>query len=709
MERHRLGAKAPPHAVIDCEGGSAPAVFESGAWSRTLPQVVLFDDVFVDDNVHSGLVVGAEHRRNLHEFILGAQGVTLSRQLQGAVSEIEGHNHSLREKSAAIPEAERGGLPVDAFCALRGQEDIDETIRETERALEAARAQESVSRTPLFEDFGLPPFDSEAIDGILARELPDLGADAEASVRAHVEGLDPGGEEWVSEGMRRVSSRDGDGNCPFCGQDLTGLSLVAHYRAYFSQGYANLKRTVAEMLALERRRHSGDVQAALERAVRLAGERHQFWSRFCELPELSIDTAEVVRAWNAAREGVLAALALKQASPLERLELGDDVRSAIIAYEAHKQSIAQLTAKLTAANQDIRVVQEQAAGANPNVVANDLSRLRATKARHLPEIASLCDEYLEEKQAKGRTEERRDAFKEALDEYRTSVFPASQTAINSYLRRFGAGFRLDSVTSAVTRSGAACTFSVVINELPVAVASGAIARGEPSFRNTLSSGDRNTLALAFFFASLDRDPNLGSKVVVVDDPISSLDDHRSLTTVQQVRDLATRAAQVVVLSHNKRFLCGVWEGATAHPRIALEIARDGEGSTLRQWDVDADSITEHDRRHARLMNYVAVGDQDQREVAQAIRPHLEAFLRVAWPEHVPPGTLLGPFLKTCRERLGSPKEVLGSEATKELAELVEYANRFHHDTNPAWETEAINDVELRGFLERTLQCAKGNA
>ena len=151
----------------------------------------------------------------------------------------------------------------------------------------------------------------------------------------------------------------------------------------------------------------------------------------------------------------------------------------------------------------------------------------------------------------------------------------------------------------------------MINELPVAIASGGIARGEPSFRNTLSSGDRNTLALAFFFASLDQDPDLGSKVVVVDDPISSLDDHRSLTTVQQVRDLANRAAQVVVLSHNKRFLCGVWEGATAHPRIALEIARDSEGSTLRQWDVDADSITEHDRRHARLMNYVAAGDQDQ--------------------------------------------------------------------------------------------------
>jgi hypothetical protein len=34
--------------------------------------MVVFDDTFVDQNVYSGLVVGAEHRQRLHELILGA-------------------------------------------------------------------------------------------------------------------------------------------------------------------------------------------------------------------------------------------------------------------------------------------------------------------------------------------------------------------------------------------------------------------------------------------------------------------------------------------------------------------------------------------------------------------------------------------------------------------------------------------------------------
>lgn len=245
-------------------------------------------------------------------------------------------------------------------------------------------------------------------------------------------------------------------------------------------------------------------------------------------------------------------------------------------------------------------------------------------------------------------------------------------------------------------------YSVVINETPVSIGGGTPAQGEPSFRNTLSAGDRNTLALAIFFASLNQDPNLDEAVAVIDDPISSLDDHRSLTTVQEVRQLSERAGQVIVLSHDKRFLCRVWNGADHTSRVALEIARDGTGSTLREWDVDQDSVTEHDRRHVRLRQYVASGEGDPREVAKAIRPHMEAFLRVACPEHFPPGTLLGRFLRVCGQRVGETGEVLDEAATRELGEIVEYANRFHHDTNPAWETEAINDAELRSFVERAL-------
>jgi hypothetical protein len=42
----------------------------------------------------------------------------------------------------------------------------------------------------------------------------------------------------------------------------------------------------------------------------------------------------------------------------------------------------------------------------------------------------------------------------------------------------------------------------------------------------------------------------------------------------------------------------------------------------------------------------------------------------------------------------------------ELRAILVYANRFHHDTNAAYETEAINDQELTHFCTRVLAFAK---
>ena len=706
-ERQRLGVQHSPHVVLDCDGGPPPlAMFQNGAWNRCLSEIAVFDDVFIDENVHSGLVVNAQNRQNLHELVLGARGVTLSKQLQDLVSRIEQHIQNLREKSRAIPQTDLQGLSVERFCALSEIRGVDAEIEATNLALAAANDQDAVRNAPLFERIGLPSFDIETINDILGRDLPDLDAAAEARVRAHVEAIGADGEQWIANGVQRVAANPDSRLCPFCAQDLTGSSLLAHFRAYFNEGYADLKRTVTESLEMVRRQHAGDVPAAFERAVRVAGERRQFWSRFCKVPDISIDTAAIMRDWNAARQCVLAALTSKQSALLERLVLAEEARNAIATYDAKRQRIVQISDELTAANQAIQAVQEQAATADPNMIATDLAQLQAAKARHTPAIALLCNEYLAEKEAKARTEEQRTAARAALDQYRTDIFPTSQAAINVYLRRFNAGFRLDSVTSTITRGGAACTYNVVINETAVAVSGGAARQGEPSFRSTLSSGDRNALALAFFFASLHQDPEVGNKVIVIDDPISSLDDHRALTTVQEIRRLAERAGQLIVLSHDKRFLCRVWTGADSGMRVPMEIARGNAGSTLRAWNVTDDSITEHDRRDSQLRDYVANGAGNPRDVARSIRPHLEAFLRVVRPEYFRPGTLLGPFLNLCHQRLHQPDEILDRPATDELAQLVEYANQFHHDTNPAWETTEINDAELRNYVERTLAFAR---
>ena len=134
-ERHRLGAQHSPHIVVG--HGGAQITFQNGNWSQALPDIAIFDDAFVAANVCSGIEVQAAHRKNLHELILGAQGVALSNALQGQIDQVEVHNVALRGLSDAIPAAARGPYRVDAFCNLEQDPDIDTKIEDAQRRLAA--------------------------------------------------------------------------------------------------------------------------------------------------------------------------------------------------------------------------------------------------------------------------------------------------------------------------------------------------------------------------------------------------------------------------------------------------------------------------------------------------------------------------------------------------------------------------------------------
>ncbi len=707
-ERRRLGTQNLPHAIVSCSGGPPDAMFQNGAWNRTLPEVSIFDDVFVDENVYSGLVVGSGHRQNLHELILGAQGVALNQQLQGFIARIEQHNGEIRRRASEIPANERGALSVDVFCALQANPNIEQEIQAVEQNLAASRQQDPIRTTSDLPQLSLPGIDLQAIEAVLSAGLADLDTAAAAQVQAHLERIGEGSEQWVAEGMVRQTNlaEAGNNSCVFCAQDLAGSPMIGHYRAFFGQAYRDHQQSIQDCGFRFYQAHPPDTGLLLERTVNALQERRRFWSAFGDIPEFTIDAAATVAEWKDARTHIDALFQLKRAAPLDFIEIPDAARSAVATYVERVNGVRALNQPIHAANRTIAAIKQRAATADTAALAASLSTLKATKARHSPATDALCQSYLAEQQAKSATEEQRERARQALEQYRTQVFPACEAAINRYLQRFNAGFNLDSVEAINTRGGPACSYNVVVNNTAVTIGGGNTQVGDHSFKNILSAGDRNTLAVAFFLASIELDPNKANRVVVIDDPVSSLDEHRSLTTVQEVRRLLNQVGQVVILSHSKPFLCRVWESTTPAQKAALQVVRQGNVSAIAVWDVNADSETENDRRHVALRNYLANGGQNEREIAAAIRPCLEAFFRVAYPEHFPPGKLLGRFRDVCRQRVGTPQEILSQVDHDELRDIIDYANLFHHDTNPAWETEVINGTQLEGFVRRVLEFAK---
>ena len=419
-ERARLGSHHLPHVVLTRCGAPSPMVFNQNAWNCAPVDMEIFDDIFISENVHSGLAVEPAHRQKLYELILGEQAIKLNTRLKSFVNKITEHNQNLNGIENTIPQSKMDPYTIDQFCALSPQPNIDQAIQEAEQGLAAAQEQSAIEDTPPFEFLNLPRFNLDAIEKILRQDLPALENDALNQVRAHFDALDEGGEAWVAEGMNRIPRKYGDSSgvsCPFCAQDLAGSPLIRHYRAYFGTAYKELKNTVAKELAEIQYTHGEGAPSGFERSVRIAIERRQFWSRFCSATEFNVDSATVVRDWMAARKAVVSHLAAKQTAPLEPIEISEETRVLVNAYEVHRSMIDQISRTLLETNQAIEITKKASTQSTPKNLNATLACLKATKARYEPQIARLCDEYLQEAGRRKLSQRERDQARESLEHH----------------------------------------------------------------------------------------------------------------------------------------------------------------------------------------------------------------------------------------------------------------------------------------------------
>ncbi len=74
--------------------------------------------------------------------------------------------------------------------------------------------------------------------------------------------------------------------------------------------------------------------------------------------------------------------------------------------------------------------------------------------------------------------------------------------------RLNAGFRIDYREPDYRGKEPAASYQILINEVAVSPRSEGDALDQPSFRNTLSAGDKSTLALALYLAKIGADPAL---------------------------------------------------------------------------------------------------------------------------------------------------------------------------------------------------------
>jgi wobble nucleotide-excising tRNase len=239
-----------------------------------------------------------------------------------------------------------------------------------------------------------------------------------------------------------------------------------------------------------------------------------------------------------------------------------------------------------------------------------------------------------------------------------------------------------------------------INDVPVELGSAESPRHVPSFKNTLSDGDRATLAFSLFVVAAEHDARLGQKMIVLDDPFSSHDRARRMYTQQCIRRLGQKSHQVMVLSHDPEFLKLIRDGWPDSGKQCIQLKPIGEKVLLTECDLDEETGSQYYADYGKLQSFVEDDEGEPRAVARCIRPVLEGMLRWLYPTAFAPNEWLGDFIDKIRQ--ANPGNLLAATQAllPELEEINEFSKRYHHDN---WQKEAVDPIEVKSFAKRALR------
>lgn len=699
--RKTLGNPDQPSVNIRLE--SSNAIFSNGGWNNQFQDIEIYDSTFVHENVYAGNCVEHGHKKNLYKVIVGTRGVELALKVDELDGKIRDANRDIGNNKSAIQRIVPTGLTLDTFIGLSELPDVDKTIKDKEDELTALLKSDEILRKEGLQKLPLPelPVDFQRI---IAKSIEEVSKDAEKIVKEHIEQhTNNASKEWITAGLKFTK----DNICPFCAQSLTPSKMISAYKTYFSLSYTQLKGEIDKLASDIANLYSEAAFLRIGHSVTNNNALSDYWKQYIKISNPSIDIFKITETLKAFLTVIQKYILAKQRAPLEQVNLGTDFWDSQKKVEEIKKTVAGYNSSVDEINKQIAIRKNEIQGADLARLRSDIALLKARKRRFEQDAKELCETYSKANDVKRQLEQEKVRVKTDLDSYSDTIFTNYEARINKLLDNFGTGFRISETKRSYIGGTASSHYQIKINNVPVELGDSTSPLGIPSFRNTLSAGDKSTLALAFFIAQLENDVNLINKVVVFDDPLSSLDRSRRTCTKQLICQIFQKAKQVILFSHDPRFLKIVWDGVDKTLSKPLQLCRLGQHSTINEWDIEEATRDEYHKNHSILSDYCNNGNGDKKKVATTIRPLLEQYFRFNFPGQFSETEWLGDFIRKIREaQIGTPLAA-AQPILEELDAVNDYSKKYHHDTNPANEQEQIDDTELQSYAKRSLELVGG--
>jgi len=490
---------------------------------------------------------------------------------------------------------------------------------------------------------------------------------------------------------------------------MSALELLSAYRAYFS-GVLQEQQNQQRQVLVEIEDLFGPI--ARQRMQRLM-ESHiseQSWWRDAggfafDLPA-SPTAVEVDVAMQAVYTTLTEALRRKQAQPSQACTLSQTESAALTRWQEVTIILSGYAATLDAINTSIQQRQQSAGTVDLAAIERQIAMFKAQKIRHEPAVIEAYRVFDEAIVNKGEMERAKTTANRALKEESELVLLTYGSRINTLLENFGANFRI--VSDGVNFLGGPPAGQLTIEISGTRVSSSlddARNPARPSLANTLSGGDRSALGLAFFIAVAEHDPQIGSTIVVLDDPFHSQDRSRRQRTIECVQLMSGLSLQVFVFSHELDFALAAACMVGLPVKIFL-LDTLNTPATITEGNLPQLPAFAFQEDYNQLSDYLQNPGRYARrlkDVARSIRQVLEAYLRFKFPRAWQRNDWLGDMIAAIRDAVPGSLLHHSQHLVTSLTQVNNWGKRYYHSETDGSVAAAVDPGELTTYVRQTIE------
>lgn len=674
----------------------------------------VFNQEFVDSNLYIAHSKDRSQLTNYYTFSLGNVSVKKEHEIDKLKVEIEALNTQINPIESRLFTKFKNKKTVNEIRKIKAIPNAAHTISNLQvQILDLKSVEHFKKRQKLSQLIYQKP---ELDTSIFTLNIESLSKKAQEKVEEHIsKNLKERDVFWIETGMQLVSESD---NCPFCAQSLSSSSIFNLYQEFMNESYTNASNTFelnSDKLELDVR-SIGVTFENMNEIIKSNTEIVSSWSDriesialdydFSELASLDADLLrEVCELIKSKKKDLLATVDLTKFNEIFE-KISDSIN-----FSEYNYSVTDFNAKISEFLDTLTSGSVDELQNTIDSIKEATTRFENETKDDLVRHKSLIDE-------KNTKTQKIKSLKAEIEKDQEDSIREHKDFINDILKNFHSMIRIKELNTDNKGKNGSTRLKYVITFIDKELSVEKEDETRHIFERVLSLGDKSALALAFFLSKFAK-ANNDSSIIVLDDPMSSLDNYRKDATIVEIEKLINNNYQTFVFSHDPFFLSDIQKYSilSTHAKCfeidVLYTKSNPLDSNSSQYisstlvgrnNYDSNVLHSYYKEYNKLFDFVGASkDEEKVEVARSIRPILEAHLRFLYPRDFDATVWLGGMIKRIREE-EDPKSHFydKNQRINIISKINEFSQTFHHADGFDTKIQSLDVQTVQSYAQETL-------